>query len=267
MKPSWNSLDLVGNIYGLLTVVERTNQIHHKNGAIWILRCECGNKITKSTKSLRDKKFKGIKGCGCVVESHHLLNRRFNKLTVIKYLGVFASYTNTKPMSQWECICDCGNKLISNGHSLLLGLKWHCGCARNIKNPKTVAVRVLMRSYKISAKYRNYEFNLTEQQCESLFEGDCLYCGIKPMQIKLIKRKTHPGCEFYYNGIDRVNNTLGYNIKNCVSCCGMCNAMKTDMDYENFIDHVCKIYNLHNNKPLTRLDCPEGYGIKSVSMG
>ncbi len=43
------------------------------------------------------------------------------------------------------------------------------------------------------------------------------------------------------SGIDRVDNSVGYEVDNCVPCCGVCNRMKRDLTKDQFIDHVHKI--------------------------
>ena len=46
---------------------------------------------------------------------------------------------------------------------------------------------------------------------------------------------------FLHNGVDRVNNDLGYTIENSVTCCSLCNYMKRGMSLSDFIIHINKI--------------------------
>ena len=57
--------------------------------------------------------------------------------------------------------------------------------------------------YKKNAKKRNLAFNITKEEFYALTKQPCKYCG--DLQD--------------YNGIDRVDSTLGYYIDNCVPCC------------------------------------------------
>ena len=50
-----------------------------------------------------------------------ITGQKFNKLTALKYLG----------KSKWECICDCGNKVIVTGTSLRNGTTKSCGCFKS----------------------------------------------------------------------------------------------------------------------------------------
>ena len=47
---------------------------------------------------------------------------------------------------------------------------------------------------------------------------------------------------YIYNGVDRKDNNLGYTIDNCVPCCHRCNSMKSNLSYQNFIQHISNIY-------------------------
>lgn len=64
---------------------------------------------------------------------------------------------------------------------------------------------------------------ITSQPCE--------YCGEKTV-----------------GGLDRVNNFLGYEKSNVVSCCKVCNYMKNKLPFEEFKIHIKKVYeNLYSN--------------------
>lgn len=65
---------------------------------------------------------------------------------------------------------------------------------------------------------------LTKMQCE--------YCGAEPSQI--ITGSRHRG-NYIYNGIDRIDNKLGYIKGNVVPCCWQCNKSKADMSRDMFI--------------------------------
>ena len=60
---------------------------------------------------------------------------------------------------------------------------------------------------------------------------------------KSVKKSEYGHGEFVYNGIDRVDNSVGYTIDNCVSCCGMCNFMKRSYNQLDFINQAIKISN------------------------
>lgn len=83
------------------------------------------------------------------------------------------------------------------------------------------------RDYKKSAKKRNLEFTLSDEQCMEFFEKSCYYCNTPYKGL----------------GIDRVNNKEGYVYENCKPCCYTCNLMKRVMTFDEFKEHINKIYN------------------------
>lgn len=79
--------------------------------------------------------------------------------------------------------------------------------------------------YKNDAKRRDLLFELSYLQFMNIVARPCNYCG--------------EFNELSYNGVDRQNNTIGYNISNCVPACSMCNLMKSSHEVCKFISH-CK---------------------------
>jgi len=75
----------------------------------------------------------------------------------------------------------------------------------------------------------------------------CYYCGGKPSQIHNLR--SFKGCDYErnikYNGIDRVENSAGYTIENCVPCCGFCNRGKSVMSVDEWINHIKKVLKNH----------------------
>ena len=95
--------------------------------------------------------------------------------------------------------------------------------------------------YKNSAKHRSLKFKLSKEQIRSLTSQRCFYCDVEPSQCYQATRKTNGS--YTYNGIDRIDNTLGYVLNNCVTCCKVCNKMKGTLSHKEFIEHIKKISN------------------------
>jgi len=83
MNRKKQAVNIVGNRYGLLTVVARSDKNYRKKWPLWVCRCDCGNITEVRGNSL---KTEGTKSCGCLkreCQSHRKLPpgiRGFNQL-------------------------------------------------------------------------------------------------------------------------------------------------------------------------------------------
>jgi len=48
--------------------------------------------------------------------------------------------------------------------------------------------------------------------------------------------------QFKYNGVDRVDNTVGYTLDNCVSCCKICNNSKATLTLDEWKDWIERVH-------------------------
>lgn len=125
-------INLTGQVFGKLTVIERDNSVSKDKGAYWICRCQCGNIVSVKSYSLRSG---ATKSCGCLnkeinskpKEITNMVGRRFGKLTVIKRYGTHITKGGQKKPT-WLCICDCGNEKIATSQDLKTGHVKSCGC-------------------------------------------------------------------------------------------------------------------------------------------
>ena len=173
-----------------------------------------------------------------------LTGKTFGRLYVIS----FDKYKNVGKFSSayWNVKCECGTKKSVQARFLKNGLTVSCGCfqaerAREInkKPPGVAGFNKLFNTYKLGARNRNLCWELTKEQAKELFQQNCYYCGSPPNQQS---KTTDAAPEFIYNGIDRINNTLGYSQGNCVPCCSTCNYAKRDMEYDEFVCWIARIY-------------------------
>ncbi len=179
-----------------------------------------------------------------------LTNKKFHRLTALYSTGEIKRRSLV-----WHCICECGSELDVTRENLQKGHTKSCGCLRKDKaglNAKRLrygeaSFNVLFHSYKTSAKERGIEFRLSRRRFKSLTQLNCSYCGSPPSTIYKVSNNG----EFIYNGIDRIDNLLGYSPKNSIPCCKLCNFMKRDLSAKDFISHIKKINSHYNsNKEL-----------------
>lgn len=158
----------------------------------------------------------------------------------------------------WFAQCECGVvktillKNYKNGQSL------SCGCYNKSltkgrpsvlrKDSGVSDLNHLFLVYKNGSKGRKLSFELTKQEFKELTSNNCTYCGVEPKQKTGRKKYTQTHGEYIYNGIDRIDNSLGYIKENCVPCCKICNYAKHKLTQLEFTNWLSKIVDFQMRK-------------------
>jgi len=180
-----------------------------------------------------------------------LSGRRFGKLLVSNESARFPS--GKSYVTKWKCFCDCGQERWIQHSSLLAGTR-SCGCyARkrvseaNSLEPGLAASRCIYWQYKLRAKRKGLDFDLTFEDFIGLCNKPCFYCGAIKSNECIVEGRNG---SFLYNGIDRVDNCLGYKFENCVTACKICNRAKDIMSKEEFVTWIFQAYEFLKDKHL-----------------
>lgn len=115
-------IDLTNQQFGYLTVLKKDNERKTNCGSYWICQCKCGNIKSVRSSSLRRGE---IQSCGCYrveqlkkvkqdISEEYMLGRRYGKLVVQKR----SEKKSSDGALYWLCLCDCGNIVEVQGHSL-----------------------------------------------------------------------------------------------------------------------------------------------------
>lgn len=87
---------------------------------------------------------------------------------------------------------------------------------------------------------RNIDFQLNIEEFSKFANSACIYC----------KNILCPISEIGSN-IDRINNSLGYTINNVVSCCKVCNGIKSDiLSMEETIEVISLILKMRDHAAM-----------------
>ena len=221
----------------------------NSNG-VWCykVRCDCGTeKIVGSYYLYRGKG--GLKSCGCLQRESIRKNevgKKFGLLTVIREVAKRGNGGSIL----WECQCDCGNVALVVGTQLRAGTK-SCGCLRHLPGrtrgaPGQAGLTTLYLSYKGGAKSRGLSFELTLDEFRRLTSSSCFYCGVKPSNKqysyrKPISEEAREHTLYVFNGIDRIDNDIGYIFQNCVPCCEICNKAKHALTINEFLSWIARL--------------------------
>ena len=92
---------------------------------------------------------------------------------------------------------------------------------------KTRTIPGLLKTYKQSAKTKDIEWELTDEQAEQKFQSNCFYCGELAGE--------------HYNGIDRLDSDGPYSDENTRACCSLCNFAKGTFSPQRFIAQCARI--------------------------
>jgi hypothetical protein len=215
------------------------------------LLCDCGNEYDADISSL----FAGnVRSCGCLQreaarrtdgrKGRRIVDRigqRFGMLTVIKFVDTMDGH------ARWLCHCDCGNDVVRGGAPLVNAVS--CGCQltpeggrsapKGKRSPGEAARWHVLRQYQKNAESRGRAWELTEEDFDRLTSSDCFYCGAPPSNG--FSTGKYDGAGFIYNGIDRINNDLGYIAGNVLPCCAICNISKRARTFEEFMDWIGRL--------------------------
>ena len=155
----------------------------------------------------------------------------------LKVLRKHSRRTNRKTVRiLWEVACVCGKVLVVMGCNLHSGHTRSCGCMGKRAGNKGV-VRFAQRCsiYRSGAKKRGLTWALTNDQVLQIVILPCFFCGALPSMATSLGSDT---ATIFTHGIDRLENTEGYELGNCVPCCFSCNRMKGTLSFKSFLTNA-----------------------------
>jgi hypothetical protein len=161
----------------------------------------------------------------------------------------------------WNCICECDKIVKVWNSNLVSGNNKSCGCLsidhmaklHEMNKNEETPFNMVYNSYRCNAKLRNFSFNLTKEQVKIITQMECYYCGEQPSNIKY--NRGQEKIQYIYNGIDRKNNSIGYEIENCVACCKRCNLAKGISGENEFYDWIIRVFNYLNIRKDGNIKC------------
>jgi hypothetical protein len=132
----------------------------------------------------------------------------------------------------YTCRCECGTVLEVRYANLKTGNTRSCGCLRKEERHQRRHTDEYLRVSKVGCYYRRnandrgIAWSLERNDVAELTVLPCHYCGYDDSFV----------------GMDRVDNTRGYERSNVVPCCHTCNWAKRDMTAEQFQTWIKQVY-------------------------
>jgi len=217
------AIDITGNRYGKLTVIQRGNGSPGK--VYWVCVCDCGNTIVVSGNNL---KTGNTKSCGCLKtepQAKNIAGKRFGRLTAVRRVK------RERDVAHWLCQCDCGNTSVVSYAHLSTGHTQSCGCYS--RESSSVRAKQLV---KYGADHPRWRTDLTEEDRDrrrdrrhkewsrAVLERDgyrCAICSTRGIlhAHHLYSYKTYPELRYeLLNGVSlcdtchrRFHKAMGYN--------------------------------------------------------
>jgi hypothetical protein len=121
--------------------------------------------------------------------------------------------------------------------------------------------------YRRRARVAGIEFALGREQCYEFFKAPCAYCGTHDNNKSRYPSYTVMGKQIQssINGVDRVDNQVGYTPENCISCCSLCNKFKYKTTKDTLLYKALAIL---NHLGAIKADCQHYYELNwSVGSG
>lgn len=147
-----------------------------------------------------------------LMDPEDILGKKFNKLTVIKYLGVEKKRHSS--VHKYLCRCECGNTKVVNRGNLINHHAYSCGCVRKNFNPSDITGKRFgkWQVVKWTGKRKGTHFYLCQCECgvqkevdrRSLLDGLSTSCGHE----KRWRLASESDQKFPYDIIGEVMNDL-----------------------------------------------------------
>lgn len=244
-KGQFGAIDRTGYRGAYYEIIEKTDLKHKDGSSIWKARCDCGKIFTLSAGRINT-----IKSCGCMKPEWATAREWAGK--TIKGFKVIEATGNVDNNGYlcWMVECEfCKQKKEYPSYYLKRRVlscdcdKWGNEYAEKIGRKslpnKQSHVNTIYRHYERAAKDRNLSFEISKEDFRSLIEKECFYCGKEP-EIHYTSKNLRG--KYKWNGVDRVDNTKGYSLSNCVPCCKQCNFSKRDLKQEEFLKWIEAVY-------------------------
>ena len=148
--------------------------------------------------------------------------------------------------------CECGDEFrLSRQYKIKTPDQIKCKqCKRKQNMRPNVGERAVFHRVKSDAVRWGREFTLPFEWFAEAIHAPCHYCGrMDQNSINVASKRSDEWLikGFKYNGLDRLNNDIGYVIENVVPCCFVCNRAKNSMGYQEFIEYINDMIQYRSN--------------------
>jgi len=149
----------------------------------------------------------------------------------------------------WTGQCVCGKIVVSRSDVIKkLNYCRYCKLYISGKVPGLQTWSHKFRAYKKRALKNNLVFSLSFEEFKNICTKNCFYCNAEPKLLnyshrhKALTQEGKGRQSIYFNGIDRIDSTLGYFHDNIRPCCKICNVAKSNLKEADFYAWINKVF-------------------------
>ena len=215
--------NLVDKYFGNWQALKRVEDYIYPSGRMdsqWLCECQCKDKTQKILKGRVLREGRSL-SCGCLTKE---------KIRQKAQQRLDDSLVKTLDSNEIKKKCCCCGKIKSLSEFGKNRRKMD-GYSPKCKECSQGKLEKRYSSIKSGAKHRKIKFNITLQDFDEITSKPCFYCD----------GYTGYFLEKGYTGLDRKDSNIGYELENIVPCCALCNKMKMDTNFFDFIQHIKEI--------------------------
>lgn len=223
--------NLVGQTFNRLTVESEAGRNPKRREYLWACRCSCGGIKIATGRMLKDGK---VQSCGCLnnenrvalaIENAAARKGKITKDLTGQKIGRLTPESHFFKSGKvfWNCVCECGKRVVARTCSLVSGTTKSCGCYKNDLKSQECRIRNTTHGMADAPEYSNWKsmmarcFNPNDAAYEKYGGAGrtvCEFIRASPLNMVLLMgRKPTP-----LHSIDRTNNDLGYYCGSCAEC-------------------------------------------------
>lgn len=161
------------------------------------------------------------------IKKEDMIGKVFTNLTVIEQVR-----NNKHNTARFKCLCKCGNEKEVDKCHLLNGMTRSCGCLAAKKRYGDIS-GAYFNNIRRCANQRDIEFNITIQDIWTQYLLQDKRCKLTNLPIKFAKNFKQQK-EIQSASLDRIDSSKGYVIGNIQIVHKRVNAMKGNLDQEEF---------------------------------
>jgi 5-methylcytosine-specific restriction endonuclease McrA len=258
-----------GQTFQHWTVVQFSHIKEYADGQrveFWTCRCVCGTIRAVRKPALIQGQTKSCYRGSCRQSPffEDLTGRRFHNVTVLSRLE-----NGQGGHARFKVQCACGLTWDVASRDLKGGKIKNCnnhGCKMSHTNAGEGSRNKALSHIIKNATKRGHLFNLSSEFAFRIMSEPCFYCGCAPALSVNRSIRTPYRNSYLHNGIDRVNNALGYEETNVVSCCVNCNRMKSRANIEMMARMIAFIERSEPERQLHPVCIPRAFPSQQVTV-